>query len=632
VRRAIGLGLAGLIGALPVLAACGAPIGAVRTKPRVVYREVTTSALASDGLGIETRNVLHERDLVLRYDREPAAAIAELHALAANGTARPDDLFALAELSFLHAERTHARRYFLGAAVYAWAYLFPESGPAPNPFDPRFRMACDLYNRGLTQAWQSADASEVEIRGGRHRLPFGTLALDFDPADLVWGGRTLERFTPVAAMEVQGFRERYRWPGIGAALAAATKPLPGKESAFDMIAPRMRLPATALVRIAEPLRQLRGRELRGALEIHTVAAAASVAIDGREVPLEVEPTASLAFMLSEARPWERELRGFLQRVGTVTPETRLVSLQLHRPGRIPVVFVHGTASSAARWAEMVNTLYQDPLIRARFQFWFFSYDTGSPIAYSSLLLRDALQNAVARLDPAGAEPALREMVVIGHSQGGLLTKMTVVSSGSRFWDNLSRHPLASLTMSKASRDLLKRGLFVEPLPFVRRVVFIATPQRGSYIAGSRLAHWVARFVSVPLDVVKAATDLATLDLGGTGFGSNLVLPTSVDNMTPGNRFIKTLADLPVAPGVGAHSIIAVKGDGPPEDGTDGVVAYESAHVDGLDSELVVRSPHSCQGNPHTIAEVQRILRLHLAETDGAAAGAGAPSETVPAPL
>jgi hypothetical protein len=66
----------------------------------------------------------------------------------------------------------------------------------------------------------------------------------------------------------------------------------------------------------------------------------------------------------------------------------------------------------------------------------------------------------------------------------------------------------------------------------------------------------------------------------------------------------------VAPGIHSHSIIAVRGPGPPENQSDGVVAYKSAHVDGVDSELVVRSGHSAQDLPATIEEVRRILILH----------------------
>ncbi len=81
-------------------------------------------------------------------------------------------------------------------------------------------------------------------------------------------------------------------------------------------------------------------------------------------------------------------------------------------------------------------------------------------------------------------------------------------------------------------------------------------------------------------------------------------------MTPGNPFIQTLAALPIDPAVFAHSIIAVKRAGPPEHQSDGVVRYESAHLDGVMSEKVVLSGHSA-GNPDTIKEVRRILHEHL---------------------
>jgi hypothetical protein len=87
---------------------------------------------------------------------------------------------------------------------------------------------------------------------------------------------------------------------------------------------------------------------------------------------------------------------------------------------------------------------------------------------------------------------------------------------------------------------------------------------------------------------------------------------STDQMDPNNPFIKTLAALPVAPGITAHSIIAVKNpDAPKEKWTDGVVNYSSAHIDGAASEFVVHSSHSTQSEPETIEEVRRILIEHL---------------------
>lgn len=85
------------------------------------------------------------------------------------------------------------------------------------------------------------------------------------------------------------------------------------------------------------------------------------------------------------------------------------------------------------------------------------------------------------------------------------------------------------------------------------------------------------------------------------------MPTSLDGMSPRNPVLLTLADNPTVPGVKAHSIVAIDGKENPPEGGDSVVKYTSAHVDYVESELVVRSYHSCQDKPPTIEELRRIL-------------------------
>jgi pimeloyl-ACP methyl ester carboxylesterase len=261
---------------------------------------------------------------------------------------------------------------------------------------------------------------------------------------------------------------------------------------------------------------------------------------------------------------------------------------------------------------MVNDLESSRWARERFEPWFFMYDTGNPVPYSGLGLRELLSRTVEQLDPEQRDACLRQMVVIGHSQGGLLTKLTAVDSGDRLWSAISRKPFAELSISAQTRDLLQRGLFVRPLPFVRRVVFISTPHRGSYQALRKVAHWVTRFVRLPQRMAALGGDIARLQRDGVLVGGAVRrLPTSIDNMTEGNPFLMTLADIPVAPGIGAHSIIPVLDNDPLEEGKDGVVAYRSAHLDGVDSEKVIYpSGHSTQAEPATIEEVRRILEVH----------------------
>ena len=214
------------------------------------------------------------------------------------------------------------------------------------------------------------------------------------------------------------------------------------------------------------------------------------------------------------------------------------------------------------------------------------------------------------LDPEGRDPALQQMVVIGHSQGGLLTKLTVVDSEDRFWRSLSRKALDEMDLNDEEREVLRRSIFFEPLPFVKRVVFIATPHRGSYLTLQRLGRWVASLVEIPNGISQLTFDMITRNQDDLLIRSLDRPPTAIDNMTPSNPFLRTLLKLPIARDVHAHSIIAVEGDGPAEDGADGVVQYRSAHLAHVDSTLVVRSNHSCQGNFATIEEVRRILREH----------------------
>jgi hypothetical protein len=144
----------------------------------------------------------------------------------------------------------------------------------------------------------------------------------------------------------------------------------------------------------------------------------------------------------------------------------------------------------------------------------------------------------------------------------------------------------------------------EPLPEVDRVVFIATPHRGSFRASGWIQGLMRRLIHLPSTLV----DQSQSTLAQVGMTH---LPTSIDNMSPNNHMVRTLADSPVDPRIKAHSIVAVKNPGGLPGQTDGVVAYESAHIGSVESELVVRSFHSVQGHPDAIEEVRRILRENL---------------------
>jgi pimeloyl-ACP methyl ester carboxylesterase len=602
-----------------VLAACSSsPVGVSRVDPSAVHERLTRSALSNKQLSRPTYNVLLEADLDALYADDPEKALERLHDLAVSGSGGPRQLFAAAEASFLHAERTGKRPYFLASALYAWAFLFPEDpGEAPSPFDPRFRLAANLYNRGLTSTLEAGKDRQTVLSGGTLDLPFGQLEVAFDETQLTWQDRRMTAFAPIAEYRVFGLQAHYRQPGIGAPLAASLGTESNEGQPGDLLRAELTLPVTALLRSPRSRTALAWPPLEGTLELHVPDITDAVEIAGRRVPLEAESTAVLAFSLNDSLIWKQEYLRFLQAMPYAHGEqSELYATVPHRPGRIPVVFVHGTASSFGRWAEMYNRLAADTRVRSRYEFWFFSYDSGSPIVWSSMLLRESLKRAVKLLDPQGTDPGLPRMVVIGHSQGGLLTKMTAIDSGTRFWDLSFKRPLESLAVSAETRDVLQRTLFVTPLPFVKRVVFLATPHHGSVLTVGGFAEWVAarlrNFIKMPLKLVGVMADLATNRDAFVLSSADATprLPTSLDQMNPRNPFLKTLGSIPLAPGVAANSVIAMKDSGPVEEGGDGVVNYTSAHIEGVESELVVQSAHSLQDKPETVEEVRRILLYH----------------------
>ena len=599
------------LGILALMAwGCATPIGVNYVDRSVAYQSLTANVLSAEKPSSFSARELVNRNLYLRFEEDPAKALAELHSdLASEGD--EDLIFALAELSFFHARNSGDRSYYLAAAVYAYAFVFPgQHGTPPRLIDPRARWAVDLYNQSLTQAAKSAEGAYAIPMGGTFKLPFGELTVTFNEADLIWAGYRLKDFIPAADVEVRGLSNRYRTPGIGAPLAASIEPIGATTTNQDAYIPlRMKIPVTAFLRLDDPRGALKSGKVKGDLEFYTPDSARSIKVNGVEVPIEFETTSALALQLEGAPVWDFEIAGFRSGDFTIGQQRLgLYMLHPHQTGRIPVVLVHGTASSPARWAELINELENDPRFWEHYELWLFIYNTGNPIAYSGMLLRDALTKAVADLDPEGKDPGLKQMVVIGHSQGGLLTKMTVIDTGMNLWP--FSVPPDQLNVSAETRDLLVSALIFKPLPFVKRVVFIATPHGGSYQALGVFGWLGSWLVNLPGRFVKFNVDLMTLQARGLTLGTFSGVPTSIDNMSPGNLFIRNLSAIPIAPGVVAHSIIAVDSDEPLDEAGDGIVKYMSAHIDGVASEKIVRSGHSVQGNPEAIQEVKRILIEH----------------------
>jgi pimeloyl-ACP methyl ester carboxylesterase len=615
---------------LLLLTGCVHPIGADRTSIRQAHKQIAASAL-NDQLSAPTRMVLHAFELEEAFADEPAATLKLLHEKACHDDRR-DLLYALAELNYLHAE--HLRRsvkpgaargapdYYLSATIYAWFYLLGQSAePPPSAFDWRFRVACDLYNCALGQAFADGPRtnSSVRLAGGVRPLLPGNVEVALSRPGFNWGFDEIDRFLPANEFTVRGLTVRDRQSGLGAPLIVVGKTLESKRGT-------RRFPATLILRVPGDVRQWSAGSLHASLELYSAFQTNSIEVGGNRIPLEGDMTAPLAYALNDASLWKLGAAQFFSSDEMIKSDIYLT--QPYEPGRVPVIFVHGTFSSPIWWAEMWNTLRADSELRKRCQFWYFLYNSGNPVGMTAAKLREAINRKIEQLDPGGNDPALRQMVLVGHSQGGLLTKLTVTDTGDKLWRAVSNKDFEQINLHARAKEELRRHFFLTPLPSVKRVIFVSTPHRGSYLATSFVRSLAIKLMKMPRRLVNASLKAMTLQNPlGLKSAYERRVPTSVDGMSPTNPWLLALADIPVASGVKAHSIIAIKGNDQPPAGGDGVVKYTSAHVPYVESEFIVRSGHSCQDKPATIEEVRRILIDHLASLPSAG-GLNVPERSV----
>jgi len=593
---------------------CATPIGTREVGVRQTYEQINVTAIKADTYSDSSADILHRFFLQDLFKKDPDKAIEILHDKACEDERR-DLLYALSELSYLIADKAQkglgtasierAKSYYLASAVYAYFFLLGERGEAPpGPYDRRFRVACDLYNTALAQALVIRKAGAT-LEGSVRELPVGKISLELRSSRFPHKLENFETFVPADELEVYGLAVRDRYPGLGAPFIAVEKKVAG--------APTIRtVPGTIFLRVDGDIRDLRTGTCRGCVELYSSYEKRSVEVNGKTIPLEDDLTAQLAYSLNQPFFWNIGVLQFLK--GQIF-ESGIFALQPYSPTKIPVVFVHGTVSSPVGWAEMFNTLRSDPVLWEKYQFWYYIYDSSKPIIFSARHLRESLFQKLEKLDPEGKSTLLKQMVVIGHSQGGLLAKLTAVATGDAIIRAGANKRLDELDLSEAQQELVRRYFVYTPLPFVSRVIFISTPHRGSYLARDWILRLVKKIVSLPKDVVEKMEALYATEeeLGVIGLGEVGDLRTSIDSMSPKNVGLLTLADIPLASGIKGHSIIAVKGDEDPPEGDDGVVAYKSAHIDYVESEFLVRSGHSCQGHPLVIEEVRRILLKHLKE-------------------
>jgi hypothetical protein len=389
---------------------------------------------------------------------------------------------------------------------------------------------------------------------------------------------------------------------------------------------RQSIAATAVLRFRMPgdetfLQSFAGPVYRdqaaAVLDLANPVEIAAVHIGPARPHLAADLTAPLLDMLA-GMPKADGIEGFIQPFGRGDTQPRLEILEPHRPGRIPVVFIHGLASDEGTWFDMLNELRAWPTFHRRFEAWVYHYPTGASFLQVAAVLRRELPAAVRAADPQGSDPALRNLVLVGHSMGGLHAKLQVVEPGTSLWDAIADVPFAEIRIRPETRRLVAPGYFFTPLPFVKRVVFIATPHRGSMLAALGVGRLASLTVRQPPEMRAIHDEAVRLNPGAFHPDYEQRLPTSVDLLRPSSSILQAVERLRVPCWVTTHAVVG-RAHESLSGGDDCVVPVASAHTPGAVSEIEVPASHTrVHHHPLTIAELERILLQHLHECGVAA--------------
>ncbi len=554
---------------------------------------------------------------------------------------------------------------WLEAARHAYAYLFfSERAPGERAFEDRQTQVRDYYNYAVQQAasgmfarWQAghgraADAavpaaSAATDAAGEATLDMAgwTVHSDMERVRMPEGVDMPKDLVPASALNFAGLRSIYRRDGFGAEVVAVMgddpvttvavaddDDAPGPDSDGDGRSERHRPRPRAYSEMPSPaltlLIRFAGNDLDSLLATRELTISAhdpysehAIHLHGLDVPLAANYSAGYGLWLARSGFNRQSLQTLFGREEGIT-RPHLYLMQPYDPDRRILLMIHGLASSPEAWVNVANEVMGDETLRREFQIWQVYYPTNAPLVLNQAAIRRVFTDTLRHFDPQGTAQASRDIVLIGHSMGGVLSRLLVSTSDEQLWDwARANYELDDGRLQRAG-PRLDRMLRFQPLAGVERVIFIASPHRGTVVAGSRFGRFLARLVRLPLTVLEEVGEIVT---GEDARPDGLAIPNSIDNLSENDPFVRAAADLPISPRVRYHSIIAqADGSVALEDSDDGLVPYRSAHLAGALSEKVIISGHSVQESAPAILEIRRILHRDVEERGqpGATEGEG----------
>jgi len=540
---------------------------------------------------------------------------------------------AVAEIAFQEGEwasklgqMEKAQELYATALVSSYQFLFDQQlDLARNAYDPQFRSISDIYNRSLEEVVRRL-IKQDQFQVGQVvelRTLDRTVRFSIEHPGL-WNEEDVERYEIAGDYQATGVNNHYHTYGLGVPLIAVRKKQEQRDESEKYYPPGLTMAFTAFLQFNEslPPQSAPPRDLDAKLSLLNPLEQVYVQVNDRWIPMESDITTPMAYFLDDPLLNTNVFATFaLINADFAEDFQGIYMLEPYDPNKIPVVMIHGLWSSPVTWLQLFNDLRADPDIRQRYQFWFCLYSSGQPFWDSARQVRENLDEVRRRLVASGENStALQDMVLVGHSMGGLIARQLTMRSGDSFWRILSDEPFTELEGEPETLERLQKTYFFEPLPSVSRVITIGTPHRGSQFANETTRWLSQKVITLPKTVTNEYMQLAKKNSTVFKNTKPFTISTSIDSLAPTSPFVQRMLEAETAANVKYHNVIgrveskSFWSEWLESEPTDGVVCVDSATIHGVESETFVNAEHQkIHQHPRAILDVKRILYDHLIE-------------------
>ncbi|EXD37714.1 PGAP1-like family protein [Acinetobacter sp. 479375] len=513
---------------------------------------------------------------------------------------------------------------------YSYAYLFKtKRKPIDRIFDNRQVQIRDFYNQAIAKLVTiSAQRSSVKKATDSVKIGNSIYNINLDQYQLL-KNKELDRFISSYNLNFSGLRTINRRDGFGSEFVAVFPASEEKSNNKYILDPLNASYQTSInpnihkarylsaTIVARPVKAESVDDIINSpnitVQVMDPYRTENVDIAGKSYPLAANFSAPYGLWLAENNLGAAAYLSLIDREERLTMP-HLYMLEPYNPNKKVIVLVHGLASSPEAWIALTNDIMGDSILREHYQVWQGFYSTNMPILESRFQIYALLKQAFGGLNPN--DPADKDAVLIGHSMGGIISRLLVSNA------DISQSALSMMSPYQQAKlkkhPIVSERLKIQPITNFDRAVFMSSPNRGTDFADLWFTRAARKIIKLPGAFLGAVTDTITnQDIDAKDILTRIdkgLIQNGPSDLSHKSKFMALTEDINPPKGFVFHSIIGNKTNSKdPDVMTDGIVPYKSAHLDGATSEVIIKGGHSIQKTPEAVLELRRILRQHLVD-------------------